>query len=79
MWQFERHANHSRGVMRFWISRDSANDLLTGALSWFEFIDFRLDIVVSSLFSRHQPAKGRAENHAPLFPSGRPPNLLALG
>src|SRR5260370_27186409 len=26
--------NHSRGVsLRFWISRDSANDLLTGALS----------------------------------------------
>jgi|SRR5712671_5222718 hypothetical protein len=40
--------------LRFWISRDSANDLLTGALSWFEFIDFRRDIVVSSLFSRHQ-------------------------
>src|SRR3982074_284920 len=25
-----------------------------GALSWFEFIDFRRDIVVSSPFSRHQ-------------------------
>src|ERR1700730_9217007 len=53
--RIERHANHSRGVsLRFWISRDSANDLLTGALSWFEFIEFRRDIVVSSLFSRHQ-------------------------
>jgi hypothetical protein len=40
--------------LRFWISRDSANDLLTGALSGFEFIDFRRDIVVSNLFSRHQ-------------------------
>src|ERR1700730_7084142 len=44
-----------RGVsLRFRISRDSANDLLTGALSWFEFIDFRRDIVVSSLFSHNQ-------------------------
>ena len=44
-----------RGVsLRFRISRDSANDLLTGALSWFEFIDFRRDIVVRSLFGGHQ-------------------------
>jgi hypothetical protein len=40
--------------LRFRISRDSANDLLTGALSWFEFIDFRRDIVVGSLFGGHQ-------------------------
>jgi hypothetical protein len=79
--QPERHDRFLTGEeRRLKNSRDSANDLLTGALSWFEFIDFRRDIVVSSLFSRHQiPAKGRAENHAPLFPSGRPPNLLALG
>src|SRR5258707_1570584 len=33
---------------------NSANDLLTGALSWFEFIDFRRDIDVGSLFGGHQ-------------------------
>src|SRR5258708_33902142 len=33
---------------------NSANDLLTGALSWFEFIDFRRDIGVGSLFGGHQ-------------------------
>src|SRR6202051_4364590 len=44
-----------RGVsLRFRISRGSANDLLTGALSWFEFIDFRRDIVVGSFFGGHQ-------------------------
>src|SRR6202022_1200171 len=40
--------------LRFRISRDSANDLLTWALSWFEFIDFRRDIVVGSFFGGHQ-------------------------
>ena len=79
--QPERHNRFLTGEeRRLKNSRDSANDLLTGALSWFEFIDFRRDIVVGSPFQPSSiPAEGRGENHAPLFPSGRPPNLLALG
>ena len=39
-----------RGVsLRFWISQERQ-----GVVSWFEFIDFRCDIVVGSLFGGHQ-------------------------
>src|SRR5712664_492922 len=35
--------------LRFWISQERQ-----GVVSWFEFIDFRCDIVVGSLFGGHQ-------------------------
>ena len=39
-----------RGVsLRFWISQERQ-----GVVSWFEFIDFRCDIVVGSPFGGHQ-------------------------
>ena len=39
-----------RGVsLRFWVSQERQ-----GVVSWFEFIDFRCDIVVGSLFGGHQ-------------------------
>jgi hypothetical protein len=57
---------------RFWISQE-----LQGLISWLEFIVFRRDIVVVSFFGDHL-GQGRAENHAPLFPSARSPNLPAL-
>ena len=39
-----------RGVsLRFWISQERQR-----VVSWFEFIDFRCDIVVGSLFGGHQ-------------------------
>jgi hypothetical protein len=35
--------------LRFWISQERQ-----GVISWFEFIDFRRDIIVGSLFGGHQ-------------------------
>src|SRR5258705_6001965 len=41
--------HQTRGVsLRFWISQERQ-----GVVSWFEFIDFRCDIVVGSLFGGH--------------------------
>jgi len=49
-----------------------------GVVSWFEFIDFRCDIVVGSLFGgTNSWARPRRKSRS-LFPSARPPNLLAL-
>jgi hypothetical protein len=45
--------DHTRGVsLRFWNLTKAPTT--SGTVSWFEFIDFRRDIVVGSPFSRHQ-------------------------
>jgi hypothetical protein len=40
--------------LRFWIISQQRQRSCTGAVSWFEFIDFRRDIVVVGLFSGDQ-------------------------
>jgi len=53
--------------LRFWISQERQ-----GVVSWLEFIDFRCDIVVGSLFGGHQ-FLGKA---APKITLDRRPPLL---